>query len=108
MTSPDSSTCNPLSRTVINCFKCNKQLDSVWRSLDRDEAPVQPHDGVTFLAGGNYGSRIWDPCTSSLNLRIIICDDCLRENASNVLVVRRIAVADKYEHFLFEPGQNYR
>src|SRR5574339_96154 len=93
--------------TAINCFKCNGELESVWHASP-EEVPVQPHKGVMFLSGGNYGSQVWDPCTSTLSLRIIICDACLMENSSNALVMRKIFVSDKYEYEPFNPSWDYR
>jgi len=69
-------------RMVLNCFKCNKELESST-PLDNN----QPYAGTTFISHGQYGSTVWDPPNpmSRYWLEINICDDCLVENRIQVL-----------------------
>lgn len=78
------------------CFRCEKPLPPVFEG--RDER--QPLGGLTFSAGGNYGSRVWDPVTSAPRLVIWICDDCLIERHTLVEKLRsRHEVHEEWSFF---------
>lgn len=71
----------------MKCFNCEKELANIFPDSELFEDTRQPADGLIFTAGGNYGSRVYDPVMSAPALVIWICDDCIRAHA--VLVQMR-------------------
>lgn len=70
--------------TSIPCFKCEKPLQAA-APYDDDRLLIQPYEGVMFRSSGNYGSTVWDPQSSSWELHIIICDECMKANKHNIV-----------------------
>jgi hypothetical protein len=62
----------------MNCFKCEKALQSIFHDIDEVDDCRQPSGGLIFTAGGNYGSTVYDPTMSAPELVIWICDECMR------------------------------
>jgi hypothetical protein len=72
----------------VICFNCEKELDNVFPDESQFEDYKQPNNGLVFTATGNYGSRVYDPVSTSTQVLVIwICDDCIRSHA--VLVQMR-------------------
>lgn len=69
-------------RLVLRCFVCAKTMTPVR------EGDAQPYGGLIFSAGGNYGSRIFDPIATLEKLRALICDECVTERADRLIAVR--------------------
>lgn len=61
-----------------NCFKCGKELESVFPDK------FQAYAGTQFVSYGHYGSTVFDPMNESEYIEIVICDDCLLKNSDNV------------------------
>lgn len=59
---------------TLPCFACGRVLESV---LGPDHEANQPYAGTTFYSPGQYGSTVWDPQTSRLELELNLCDPCL-------------------------------
>lgn len=92
-------------KTIINCFKCNKELEPAFSSV---RGPArQPYRATTFYSPGQYGSTIWDPQDRSLSLEILICDECIDGCSNQILVARRTEkVSHEYMFFdLFQEEQ---
>ncbi len=67
----------------IPCFVCGKALESVFPDL------YQPYDATSFVSYGHYGSTVFDPMDGTY-LRIIICDEHLKERHEAVFICKRI------------------
>lgn len=64
----------------MKCFKCENTLEVIDHSN-----PAQCYNSVFFTSTGNYGS-MFDPFDAD-EVRITICDQCIIENANNILAV---------------------
>lgn len=67
--------------TRIPCFKCGRKLEAVCDNSD------QPYGGTLFRTYGHYGSTFFDPMDGQY-LELIICDPCLEDGSSNLLLSR--------------------
>lgn len=74
----------------MKCFKCGKVLERVFSDLE-----YQPYGATSFYSHGQYGSTVFDPMDESY-LGIYICDECMVENAQDVVEWRpsRESVSD--------------
>lgn len=82
--------CPPGPVPPVPCFKCGKELASVFRDIG--DASTMPNDAVIFTAQGNYGSTVFDPFDGSF-LEINICDSCLVAGRANVYAGSRSGAA---------------
>ena len=61
------------------------------------------YGGLIFRSTGNYGSHVFDPMPTQKEemLQVIICDECIRKNASRVKRIHNIKrkVTAKIEKF---------
>jgi len=57
------------------CIRCNKVLES--------EHIDCPYDGISFVAIGNYGSKVWDPIFDNENCIAWLCDKCFVAMCNN-------------------------
>jgi hypothetical protein len=73
----------------VNCFRCRKELASVFHVEGEPDDCKIPNHGLIFEAHGNYGSRVYDPTpvtASAPSLVVWICDECMREHRDLVLM----------------------
>ena len=59
----------------VFCFCCEKELTSAG---EKDMAWDMPSGGVILEGGGNYGSRLYDSMMDGVHIKLIICDNCLK------------------------------
>lgn len=63
----------------MKCFKCDKVLERAFEDVEH-----QPWGATSFYSHGQYGSTVFDPMDDSY-LGIYICDECMVENAQEVV-----------------------
>lgn len=68
----------------LPCIVCRKSLED---ALPEPSHGNQPYSGLEFLAGGHYGSTIFDMEPGQLVVNI--CDDCVTLASANGIVRRR-------------------
>ena len=59
------------------CFRCDKDIESAFRG--DDSAWEMASSAVLMDGGGSYGSTIYDSMMDGISIRIIVCDECLKE-----------------------------
>jgi len=59
-----------------------------------------------FTAHGNFGSRVFDPISSSPSLLILICDNCLLANKEQVMTAR-LKQETRHEYGPWDPQAAY-
>jgi len=64
----------------LRCLICSVGLERV--TLDHP----QPVGGLVFRADGNYGSRVFDPVAETGRILALICDECVSERISQVVI----------------------
>lgn len=70
----------------MKCFKCGKVLERVFKDFED-----QPWGATCFYSHGQYGSTVFDPMDDSY-LGIYICDECMVENAQDVVEWKPVPV----------------
>ncbi len=86
--------------TKFKCICCDRVLDA--ELSDNPMATYPIYDGLIFRAMGNYGSTVFDPMPFMKGrkeeiLQVIICDDCIKKKADQVMRIyniRREATAE--------------
>ena len=64
-----------------NCFKCDKVMESAGKNQDVWDMP----QGVVFSGGGNFGSTLYDRMMDGVYVKLLVCDDCLKEHKDKIL-----------------------
>ena len=67
---------------MVRCFKCHKVMEAAVRSdpgEEEEDTWEMPSGGVNLDGGNNYGSTIYDSLVDGIRIRVVICDDCLRD-----------------------------
>lgn len=78
--------------TTMHCLICDRVLDLVAKNT------TQPWDGLTFVAHGNYGSRVYDPFKNRTQLHAVICDACVTERLDRIMGVTPTAPPPTFEY----------
>jgi len=68
------------------CFCCEEEIDSAARDSSAWE---MPSCGVILEGGGNYGSTVYDSMMDGIFIRLVICDNCLKEKRGFLREVRK-------------------
>ena len=92
------------SASQLPCIRCDKELEPASDKGVR--TAIQPYAGTSFSTSGHYGSTAFDPMDSS-RIHINICDDCLKEKASEgkVILSHPIKVHRvEYEYVNWQPS----
>jgi hypothetical protein len=77
---------------TLPCIICDKELDAVAPEFQTN----QPYDAVSFIAYGQYGSTVFDPCDGrGTYLEVNICDECLIKKRGE----KKILFADKKTNY---------
>lgn len=85
----------------LPCFACGIDLGLV------SPGKTQPYGGLTFIASGNYGSRIFDPTyRSSSTLHIVICDQCVVAAITRVTSVGRVEQRPQFTYERLETEED--
>lgn len=64
----------------MKCFKCEKELScETYEGQEPFHSWDMPSGAVVFDGGNNYGSRLYDSIDGDLMVRILVCDECLRQ-----------------------------
>lgn len=84
---------------VTPCFKCGH----VPESVNKEHFPEQPYGATIFTTGGHYGSTVYDPMSQYRRLRIIICDNCLRQYKAQVREQIETPRSSKWEYCEWNP-----
>jgi hypothetical protein len=68
------------------CFKCDKDM----KSAAKDESPWEmASDGVIMDGGCSFGSSVYDTLVDGISVRIIICDECLKQHKNKIKEIKR-------------------
>lgn len=78
----------------MKCILCKTQIEP---ALSNDDELIPPLRAVVFSSSGNFGSTVFDPMTSSLQIEIFMCDSCLEKEvaAGNV---QQVVTREKVEY----------
>jgi len=63
------------------------------------DSSTPPSDATIWRSRGNYGSTVWDSCSSAY-LEAYICDDCLKKNSERVYTVTPKALKRENKYFI--------
>lgn len=92
--------------TTITCLMCEKELDHVvpddefyGEMGNSTNVPnIQPYDGVMFVAEGNYGSKVHDPCDEDAGILIaVVCDECVVKHRDRLHTMRSTACVEPFD-----------
>lgn len=63
----------------VRCIVCSKVIKPAIVSPDPQEAWFAAGEAVIFDGGSGYGSGMFDALVDGVLVRVVICDDCLKE-----------------------------
>lgn len=76
---------NLIIKKEPRCFRCDKLIESAGD----DSSIWDMASGAVIMDGGcSYGSRIYDTYMDGISIRILVCDDCLKECQNKVLEIK--------------------
>ena len=64
----------------VRCLKCDKVMEPSVKCLEDtsyDYAWGMPSGGIVFRGGYNFGSAIVDALMDGVQIKIIVCDECI-------------------------------
>lgn len=63
----------------VRCLKCGKVIDEAMS----DDCPWEsPENAVVFHGGLSFGSNLLDALVNGIMVKVIICDDCIKDALS--------------------------
>ncbi len=68
----------------LPCLVCGRELESAVPPTFGNADQNQPYAGTTFWTSGHYGSTVFDPQTTGVQLHLNVCDPCLLERAGRI------------------------
>ena len=84
----ECTTDQPAIKNHPKCFKCEKFIKCAVRGGSEDDFWSAPW-GVVFKGGSNYGSSIYDTMMDGIEVRVIVCDECLEKHSSMVREIQQ-------------------
>lgn len=70
------------------CFNCEKEIES---AVNDESAWDCPAGGSVFHGGGSFGSTVLDSLVDGVGVKLILCDECIKEELKHGLIIEEQA-----------------